>query len=131
MMRPNLGVVSLPLSWWVIIGLSAALALSGIAYKLKDAQYQSLKAEFSLFENRVRAEGEAAEKVARQKEKDYEKRIKTATGERDTALARLRNRPPSRKLSSGPEAPAGSETVCFPTATYNAALRRYRERLER
>src|SRR5690348_2040973 len=83
------GQLSLPLSWWVILGLLAALALSQLALKAKGMLLQDaleekarIVGEYSAFKTGVRRIGEqaerdkAAEKLRQDKEhKDALKRI--------------------------------------------------------
>lgn len=89
------------------------------------------KTQFAVFKANVEILGKKAKEDADKKEKADAKKIKDAVSERDAALKRLRERPHRSDLSAAPVAPTSSGSVCFPTSAYNAALGRYRERLER
>lgn len=111
---PNLGFLSLSLTGYLLLGLGAALALSLLALKIQSARLDSAKAEHAAFVEKVRVQGELAEKQAREKE-NQDKRLKERTdADYKTRIARLerdnkrlRDSAPSRYLPpASPGAPS-------------------------
>lgn len=121
----TLGFITLPLSWWVIIGLSAALALSGIAYKLQGSRLESAQKLIVQMEEAGR-QAEIFAKV-RDKENKERKEKADANHKRDIAklradIARLRKPTSGGSMSpnpSGSQCPKGQ--VCFDAAEYQRA----------
>ena len=96
-------------------------------------KYIEVQAQFDVFTESVKIQGEKALADAKLKEMENATKISDATNARDTALAKLRDQAahtPSRKLSRSPTAPTGSSEVCLDSAAYNAALERARGRFQ-
>ena len=115
---------------------TAALAIAvAVLYRflhIARADLKVCKAGFSEFKSTVEANGKRAQAEAKLKEATNAQAISGALTERDAALVRLRDsqkRSASRRLSSGPAAPAGSDQICISSTAYNAAFQRFRERL--
>ena len=114
----------------LIVGIVAGVLALGLAIQTK--RVESCKAKAAAFVAQVKANGEAAKAKAEAKEKEDAKRVTDAVSERDTALKRLRqSNTTSRQLSRTASAPKGSSEICIGTPAYNAAMERYRGRIQR
>lgn len=121
------------------IGLVIALAIAsvGCLAAIKWATHEAanaakIKGQYDAFVANVKAVGDEQERKSKEKDAANAKQIKDAVTERDVALTKLRqSNTRRRELSDAATATAGSGQVCFPTPTYNASVKRYRERLDR
>jgi hypothetical protein len=110
------------------LAVGVVVVILGIALKVQSSRLEQAKAEIQNY----KVAGELAKKEADRKDKLNADNIKTAVGERDDALAKLRAKSthPSR-VSGVPAAPVGSSEVCFPTAVYNAAFAGFGQAIDR
>lgn len=116
----------------IVGGLVAmAVLLAGIGIQTK--RLESCKVEYATFVSDTKAAGEKQELETKRKEDENAKTLKDAVTERDAALAKLRQSANTRRreLSRTAEAAGSGGQVCFPAPAYNAAISRYRARLER
>ena len=95
---------------------------------------KDVKKDLDVLTVKVEANGKIAEANAKLKEAEYDKNLSAATAGRDDALKRLQlakaeANSAGRRVSSNPAAPAGSSKVCFNSPAYDAAFKRFGERL--
>lgn len=116
----------------VVIGI-VVLAVVGGLLALQTKRLEGVKAEYAAFKANVKAAGDEQERRSKEKDAANAKLIKDSVADRDAALAKLRESANTRRreLSHAATATGNHSQVCFPTATYNAAVKRYRERLDR
>ena len=120
-------LISLLIRFWYFIPI-LLLAFSTWYYKTgmerTQRHYDGYKAE-------VRILGEIAEKAAKQKEAEYEQKIKLSMSNRLASYKRVREQSRERPVSITPAIAPGSEQICFDPPAFDAAIEQYRERVRR
>ena len=113
------------------VGIAFAVLLGLVHYYRSELKVT--EAQFESFKDKTAALGEAAKAAKVLKETQDAKQIADAVVARDDALAKLRQSAGagSRRLSSAPAAPAGSNQICFGAAAYTAAFAEFGKSLGR
>jgi hypothetical protein len=134
---PNMGFISLSLTGWLIVGASVLFAGMGIALKVQSSRLDACKAEYAAFVAQVKAQGEIAEKQAKEQELKDKKAKEKADAEnkanRDRIAdltKRLRDANSRSSLVSAPQAGSRKpEVACYSRADLDRALSRFEERI--
>ena len=112
-MRRQAGFLSLGITGYIALGAAVIIAgISAYAY-IQTARLEAVKQEYAAFQAQVKANGEAAEKAAR--EKEAEDKAKTEKINRENKRLHADNAALNRKLRD--KHPAGSGLPETPTNT--------------
>lgn len=121
---------------WLLAAFVAGLASgAGPAWYVQGLRLDALQSKYDGFVATTKAQGEAAEKLAKAKEAEHKREKEIADHEYQTTIAGLnadvkRLRDDRARAGYVPAAPAGSRSVelaCFDRAELEQALRRFDE----
>ena len=115
---------------WIAVGGAILIAVLGAAVKVQTSRLDACKAEFQTFQAQVKANGELAEKVAKEKDQKYQKAMEDANAKSKKVLAdnaalgkRLREQRAASGYLPKPAANTGSpERACFDRAKLERAI---------